>query len=240
MFVAVKHDIPVLISVLRWFNFLNNNTMATIRKGANGGFSGKAGSVIGASWKSIDYIRGLSKKSNKPATQEQLIQQARFYTIAKFIMPIAPFVQVGFSQINANIMTPTNAALQVNINRAVVGTYPDFTLDYAKIQISKGSLQAGGTVSASVANGILNVVWSNQVIKIQKGQPDDRVYILLYHPALDEFLTTPEPPLRGDGTVDIELPDHFLGEKGQLWLFFADRKHSRISRTSYLGEFDLT
>lgn len=71
--------------------------MGTIRKGANGGFSGKAGSVIGASWKSIDYIRGLSKKSNKPATEEQLIQQARFYTIAKFIMPIAPFVQVGYS-----------------------------------------------------------------------------------------------------------------------------------------------
>lgn len=213
--------------------------MGTIRKGANGGFSGKAGSVIGASWKSIDYIRGLSKKSNKPKTEEQLIQQARFYAIAKFIMPIAPFVQVGFSQINADTMTPTNAAIQVNINTAVVGAYPNFTLDYAKIQISQGSLQPGGTVKAEVAAGMLMVSWTNKAIAIQNGQLDDVVYILLYHPQLDEFLTAPEPPTRGLGTVDIELPEHFLGGKGQLWLFFADRKNKRISRTSYLGELDL-
>ncbi|RKE57174.1 DUF6266 family protein [Sphingobacterium detergens] len=213
--------------------------MGTIRKGANGGFSGKAGSVIGASWKSIDYIRGLSKKSNKPATEEQLIQQARFYTIAKFIMPIAPFVQVGFSQINANTMTPTNAALQANIKTAVVGTYPNFVLDYAKVQISQGSLQPGGTVKAEVATGMLMISWTNKAIAIQNGQLDDLVYILLYHPELDEFLTAPEPPTRGLGTVDIELPEHFLGGKGQLWLFFADRKNKRISRTNYLGELDL-
>lgn len=213
--------------------------MGTIRKGANGGFSGKAGSVIGASWKSIDYIRGLSKKSNKPATEEQLIQQARFYIIAKFIMPIAPFVQVGYSQVNANTMTPTNAALQANIKTAVVGNYPNFKLDYAKVQISQGSLQPGGTVKAEVGAGILMVSWTNKAIEIQNGNLDDRVYILLYHPELDEFMTAPETPTRGLGAADIELPEHFLGGKGQLWLFFADRKNKRISRTNYLGEFDL-
>lgn len=213
--------------------------MGTIRKGANGGFSGKAGSVIGASWKSIDYIRGLSKKSNKPATEEQLIQQARFYTIAKFIMPIAPFVQVGFSQINADTMTPTNVALQANIKTAVVGTYPNFVLDYAKIRISQGSLQSGGSVKAEVASGMLMVSWTSNIIAIQNGNLDDVVHILLFHPELDEFMTAPEPPTRGMGTVDIELPEHFLGSKGQLWLFFADRKGKRISRTHYLGELDL-
>lgn len=213
--------------------------MGTIRKGANGGFSGKAGSVVGASWKSIDYIRGLSKKSNKPASLEQLEQQARFYTIAKFIMPIAPFVQVGFSQVNADIMTPTNAALQANIKKAVVGSYPNFALDYAKIQLSSGSLQPGGTIGAAVSSGILSVSWSDRPIKIQKGEADDQVYILLYNPVLEEFVTAPEPPLRGEGNIEIELPDHFLGGKGYAWLFFADRKNKRISRTNYLGALDL-
>ena len=136
-------------------------------------------------------------------------------------------------------MTPTNAALHANINTAVVGTYPNFMLDYAKIQISRGSLQPGGTVKAEVASGILMISWTDKAIGIQKGHLDDAVHILLYHPELDEFLTAPEPPTRGMGTVDIELPEHFLGSKGQLWLFFADRKNKRISRTHYLGEFDL-
>lgn len=49
--------------------------MGRIKQGANGGFSGKAGSVIGSSWKEIEYIKGRPKVSNKPATQRQLEQQ---------------------------------------------------------------------------------------------------------------------------------------------------------------------
>ncbi len=49
--------------------------MGRIKQGANGGFSGKAGSVIGSSWKGIEYIKGRPKVSNKPATQRQLEQQ---------------------------------------------------------------------------------------------------------------------------------------------------------------------
>lgn len=47
--------------------------MGVIRRGVNGCFKGKAGSVIGSSWKSIDYIKGLYKKRTKPASEEQLV-----------------------------------------------------------------------------------------------------------------------------------------------------------------------
>ena len=52
--------------------------MGIIRQGANGGYSGKVGSTVGSSWKGIDYIKALPKKSSKPATQAQLEQQAKF------------------------------------------------------------------------------------------------------------------------------------------------------------------
>ncbi|WP_262249124.1 DUF6266 family protein, partial [Parapedobacter soli] len=45
--------------------------MAKFINGANGTFSGKVGSVIGASWRGIHYLRGLAKKSNVPATEAQ-------------------------------------------------------------------------------------------------------------------------------------------------------------------------
>ena len=32
--------------------------MGTIKKGILGGFSGKVGTVVGASWKGISYMRG--------------------------------------------------------------------------------------------------------------------------------------------------------------------------------------
>jgi len=37
--------------------------MGSYSKGANGIFSGKVGSIIGSSWRSIDYLKGLPKKA---------------------------------------------------------------------------------------------------------------------------------------------------------------------------------
>jgi hypothetical protein len=39
--------------------------MVTYSKSANGTFSGKVGSIIGSNWPSIDYLKGLPKKSSK-------------------------------------------------------------------------------------------------------------------------------------------------------------------------------
>ncbi len=213
--------------------------MGIIRQGALGGFKGKAGAVIGSSWKSIDYIKGLYKKRSKPASEEQMIQQARFLTIAKFLMPITPLLKLGFGHINSDKMTPSNAALQLNIKQAVSGSYPNFELDYSKVLIASGSYIGGGTTAASVAAGLLSVDWSSELNALYDSKADDQVYILLYQPTADEFMTPAVAPTRAEGTVDIQIPTHLLGAKGHVWIFFADRKMTKVSRSSYLGELDL-
>ncbi|UZJ63220.1 DUF6266 family protein [Sphingobacterium sp. KU25419] len=213
--------------------------MGTIRQGANGSFRGKAGSVIGSSWKGIDYIKGLPKKRTKGATEEQLIVQARFYAMSKFLMPIAPILRLGFGQVNANRMTPTNAALQQNISQAVVGSYPNFELDYSKIMISSGSYIGGGAIAVSASLGVLSVDWDFSLSSLYDSKADDQVIILLYQPKADEFVTTPTPATRANGTIDITVPSHLLGAKGHVWIFFADRKGTKVSRSTYLGEVDL-
>ena len=213
--------------------------MGTIRRGANGGFSGKAGSVIGSSWKSIDYIKGLPKKRTKPMSEDQRIQQARFGVLTRFLMPLTPMIRIGYSQIQSDRATPMNVAVQQNMDRAITGSYPDFSLDYAAIRISEGRLLGGGTVSAEVEAGVLTVNWSTDVNDFMDSHADDLVYIVLFQPEIDEFMSTPTRPTRGDGEVDIVIPNHFFGGNGHVWIFFSDRKAKRVSRSSYLGEFDL-
>lgn len=72
--------------------------MGTIRQGALGGFSGKAGSIIGSSWRDINYIKGLPKLSNKPKSEKQLEQQAKFALAVKFLLPVKSLMNVGFGQ----------------------------------------------------------------------------------------------------------------------------------------------
>ncbi|MFD2556904.1 DUF6266 family protein [Sphingobacterium tabacisoli] len=213
--------------------------MGTIRNGANGGFKGKAGSVIGSSWKNVDYIKGLYKKRTKPSSPEQLEQQARFKLITSFLNPIVPMLRIGFGQLQADRNTPANVALAMNINRAVAGSYPDFTLDYPNIRISEGNYLGGGTTAASVTGGQLTVTWSTLLNTMADTRPDDTVYILLYQPDIEEFFTPAQLPTRQDGQIEEELPAHFLGGKGHVWLFFSDRKAKKVSRSSYLGELDL-
>ena len=142
--------------------------MATINNGVIGRASGKVGAVIASSWKSINYLKGLPKKRTKGMSEEQLIQQDRFLKISKFLMPITPILQVGFGLSKTEKMTPTNVALQLNIAQAVSGTYPNFSLDYSKIEISTGSYLNGGGMEAAVDNGILSIYWDT-ILNSRKG-----------------------------------------------------------------------
>lgn len=154
--------------------------MGVIRRGANGGFKGKAGSVIGSSWKSIDYIKGLYKKRTKPATEEQLMQQAKFTLLMRFLLPLKVFIRIGYGQRKTDTHTPMNVAFQSNLSRAIVGDYPDYRLDYSQVRIAEG-YSGGGGESASAAAGVLTVTWNTVENGIYAQQPDDRLYIVLYH-----------------------------------------------------------
>ena len=213
--------------------------MGTIRKGANGGFKGKAGSVIGSSWKSIDYIKGLYKKSSKPATEDQLMQQAKFRTVMHFLLPITAYLRIGFGQKKENLMTANNVAFQVNLEEALTGTYPDYALDYSKVRISDGIFVGGGSETVEVEDGVMTLSWDTTPNLMYETADDDGVYIVVYQPEIDQFLSAPTPPQRGDGGVDIVLPRHFLGGDAHVWIFFADRRKKKVSRSTYLGKVAL-
>ena len=52
--------------------------MGKIKQGLLGGFKGKVGTVIGASWNGIAYMRGLAQSVKNPKTAAQLQQRAYF------------------------------------------------------------------------------------------------------------------------------------------------------------------
>ncbi|MGQ7856375.1 DUF6266 family protein [Pedobacter sp. WC2501] len=65
----IKHSGINRNPFIETFFHLKNKNYGNVSKGANGTFSGKVGSVIGSNWRSIDYMKGLSKKNSKPSTE---------------------------------------------------------------------------------------------------------------------------------------------------------------------------
>jgi hypothetical protein len=60
------------------------NYMGRISKGILGGFSGTVGTVIGGTWKGIDYMRSQPSRRTTTSSQRQKEQQAKFGLMIKF------------------------------------------------------------------------------------------------------------------------------------------------------------
>ena len=76
--------------------------MGTIKQGILGGFNGKVGTVIGASWKGITYMRGIAASNSNPQTEAQLDQRARFVAFfSQWLQRVdIPRVNVSWTETN--------------------------------------------------------------------------------------------------------------------------------------------
>ena len=59
--------------------------MGKIKQGILGGFRGKVGTVIGASWNGIAYMRGLAQSHKNPQTEAQLKQRSFFKEVQDLV-----------------------------------------------------------------------------------------------------------------------------------------------------------
>lgn len=209
--------------------------MGTILKGVNGGFSGKAGSVIGSSWNGIDYIKGLQRKRTKPFTQEQIVQQARFQTMGKFLFPLKNLLRRGYrSKAQAMQQTAGNVAMRENLKAALTGTYPEFAVDYPNISLSYGSLLVPSSDPLTLSERMLMVNWDSETTEAS-GHADDAVVILFYNPERNYYFMPKERLQRSDQEAVIEIPRRLTEGTVHGWIFLTDRRQREASFTEYMG-----
>ena len=126
--------------------------MGKINQGILGGFSGKVGTVVGSTWKSINYMRALAVSVHNPNTVKQQCQRGKFRTAAHFCKAAKPFIQNGFREY-ASKQTPVNAAMSYLLRYAVEDCAEEASLDFDKVRVSQGSLTAVADAAVEVATG---------------------------------------------------------------------------------------
>ena len=96
----------------------NFSKMGTIKKGILGGFSGKVGTVVGASWKGISYMRSLLQKVKNPRTTGQRNQHSKFAFTINLLKPMTAFLRTGW-KLYAHRQLPFNAATSYTLVNAI-------------------------------------------------------------------------------------------------------------------------
>lgn len=215
--------------------------MGTYRKGANGAFSGKVGSVVGSHWKGIDYLRGLPRKPARPATQLQLDQRLRFAKVIGFMSPISEFVNLGFRNASRRGMSGYNMAVRHALVEAITGTYPGYALDYGKIRLSDGKLSNPPAMAVvSDVPGQLHFTWTdNSGGGSSWAHGDDRVMVLIANPATGDCYYRLKGPLRSSGECLVQPSGDFSGATVEVYSAFVSRDGKQTSRSVYLGQVTL-
>jgi hypothetical protein len=206
--------------------------MARFQTGVLGGFEGKVGTVVGGRWKGIDYMRHKGRKSNKPPTQSQLEQRARFALLTSFIHKLSRLFMKSFKEVPE--MTGINAALSYNYQHALTGVYPSFAIDFSKVLISQGILENGILPSANpTGNGVLTFGWTDNT-GIGLANADDKAVMVIYCPETKQALYKTGAG-RNSGTDTLNAAN-FTGKTVETWLTFASAGEKEYSSSIYTGQ----
>jgi hypothetical protein len=208
--------------------------MGTINQGILGGFSGKVGTVIGGSWKGINYMRGKAASISNPQTEAQLDQRARFGAALKFLQPLTAFLRVGFKNYAVR-MTAFNSAMSYNLNNALTGTYPDYSIDYASALVSRGSLPGAlNPEVSSTAASVIDFTWDDNSTD-SNATTDDKVLLVVYNPAKQQAVTVVGGNARTEGSQAVTVPASFTGDQVQCYIAFQNASQSVLSNSQHVG-----
>lgn len=208
--------------------------MGTIQKGILGGFSGKVGSVVGGSWKGIDYMRSMAQRRTTTSSQRQKEQQMKFGLIARFQQPLANLLAISFKSY-AIKMTGANSAMSYNIRNAITGLYPDFVIDYPRVLVSRGDMpNAINPVATAAAGGIVNFTWQNNAGS-GKAKDTDKSILVAYCPELSQSIYTDAGAERSveSGSLDLSA---FSGLKVETWVGFISDTGNITATSVFAGE----
>lgn len=207
--------------------------MGTIKKGIIGGFAGKVGPVIGSSWKGIPYMKTRPDKVANPRTLGQMNHRGKLVRTIRFLSSLKVFLRAGYCEL-AIRMTEFNAAMSWNYHHAVTGSYPEFTIDYPKVLVSRGTLAGALNPQVKAEEGLIRFTWQNNADNMQV-MDTDRVLLLAYHPARQKAVYLIDGNARDSGFQELPIPSHFIGEELHCYLAFRNMEKTSASNSQWLG-----
>jgi hypothetical protein len=211
--------------------------MGTIKKGILGGFSGKVGTVVGASWRGISYMRSLPQKVRNPRTAGQRSQRSKFALALALLQPMTALLRTGW-KLYAHRQSPFNAAMSHALANAISGTYPDYGIDPSKVLVSRGNLQSTANAEATATSGNLAISW-NDNSGVGSAKQTDKALVAVLNLEKGEAITSDAGAERTEETQTVILPADWSGDEVQAYLGFVSEDGKEVANSVYLGAISL-
>lgn len=212
--------------------------MSHYTPGTAGEFRGKMGQTVISKWRKILIGRTRPVKTGKKPTFKQLQQRLKMRITTQCLTWFSLAIKLGYPA-NKSKSYGWEKAVQYHIKNAIVGTYPDYEIDYAKIQLSQGRLDQVNTPEMFTENDVIYVDWLNPENLKLGVEETDLVFCCVEGLKKGRRLVEPlQVATRTDGEFRLDIkPWYFFGPK-RVWIFLTSEDGKKVSTTKYLGSFE--
>ncbi len=210
--------------------------MAKNLKGILSAISGRLGPIVGGTWKGIPYLRMTPKSNGQPKKQssKQMAHRAKFVYLTKWLKPFHAYVTLGFKNM-AEGTTEISAAFSYNFKAALLGEYPNFEIDYARVMISLGKLPNMYLPHLSLmAPDRIRIDWQLNPPH-ENASYDDQLMVVVYSrqgKLVDGMMGGTK---RTQKTCTFVFDERMAGHELDVYVSFWSINGRNVSNSQYLG-----
>ena len=207
--------------------------MGTNKNGILGIISGKVGNIVGSTWKGRQVFRSrpVRRKDKKPSAL-QLEQRAKFILLTNFLLPLKMLFNLSFAKAARN-MTGFNKAVSENKD-AITGVYPNISMDYPKVILSRGNLENVHSPKAvSIIPGQLLFAWMDNT-GTGNTRGSDFNFVAAFFEDSGKWVVADKKSTRKDQSYAMDVSG-FSGKTAQVYIMSASEPVDMVSTSVYLG-----
>lgn len=213
--------------------------MAIVKSGIAKGFSGKVGGLVfNQQADGTTTVQEVPDFSNTLRTIPQLSVWADGKILGVFLKTLKRFIAVAYHLEGKRLGCNANNALVPHLRHdALMGVYPNRSINYSKVLITKGDLPSPEDVTVTVTDYGLAFTWDNE-IRIGGAHFSDQIMMLAYFPELDQVRYMTAGSQRHTGKDMLMLTGIKSGFIAEVYVSFITDNGDAISNSVYVGQIN--
>ncbi len=194
--------------------------MGKINQGILGGFKGKVGTVIGASWNGIAYMKGLPQSQKDPKTAAQMAQRSYFTEIQRLVSQLTTeqlaslYPSVTSGKTRRNMLTHQLAAAAAIVDDVK-------TVDLSLMEGIGSGERIGSPMLESLVsdtNGVLDI-YAEPEVAASIGKPEGANFLAVAYNLTQKRIGIFNTEVT-DPSMGVEIPVGSWAEEGDSVRFY--------------------
>jgi len=203
--------------------------MARFTSSTFGKISGKHGTAVAAVRKDGLCILKEYRVASNPNTAGQKNQRGKFGYVMKELNCLRSVFTRNFGG-----QYGINKVVATVIKTAVAGEFPNFKLDYTKLEIASGSLYNTSEVRMERINEKSVLISWNTYLFINNS-PEDRVNLVFLNTQTKFIIERYECAIRSERKAEIQIPAGWLDSDIHGWIYFTSADGKLNSTSKYIA-----